>query len=118
MPRMRRGGSETARNALINLSNRPVHRQTVALFACVAGCAAFVVGCAVSLAMQSNIWPIGGIMFVPIGAVIGGVVGVPFAIRHTRRDRMARGLCPKCAYPVGTSDKCTECGAPVNRIRR
>lgn len=31
-----------------------------------------------------------------------------------RRRRMKRGLCPACAYPVGTSPVCTECGAPVN----
>ena len=32
--------------------------------------------------------------------------------------RIKRGLCPKCAYPVGTSTACTECGAAVNRIAR
>jgi hypothetical protein len=35
----------------------------------------------------------------------------PFAVR--RRRRIKRGLCPACAYPVGASDLCTECGKPV-----
>jgi hypothetical protein len=30
-----------------------------------------------------------------------------------RRMRIRRGLCPACAYPVGQSDVCTECGRPV-----
>ena len=34
-----------------------------------------------------------------------------FALRRWRRIR--RGLCPKCAYPVGTSTVCTECGHPI-----
>ena len=33
----------------------------------------------------------------------------PLALR--RRRRIKRGLCPKCAYPVGTNKRCTECGA-------
>jgi hypothetical protein len=41
--------------------------------------------------------------------------GTPFALRQWRRGRrIKRGLCPKCAYPVGTSDRCTECGAVVS----
>jgi hypothetical protein len=35
----------------------------------------------------------------------------PFALR--RRRRIKRGLCPACAYPVGDSSVCTECGAAV-----
>lgn len=27
-----------------------------------------------------------------------------------RRFRIHKGLCPQCAYPVGTSSQCTECG--------
>jgi len=41
---------------------------------------------------------------------------VPFVIvtqaRRWRRRR--RGLCERCAYPVGTSCVCSECGAPVH----
>jgi len=34
-----------------------------------------------------------------------------FAARRALRRR--RGLCEKCAYPIGTSPVCTECGAAV-----
>ena len=37
------------------------------------------------------------------------------AMRRWRRTK--RGLCPKCAYPVGSSDTCTECGRAVRDIR-
>jgi hypothetical protein len=30
-----------------------------------------------------------------------------------RRIRARRGQCPACAYPVGASNVCTECGRPV-----
>ena len=35
----------------------------------------------------------------------------PFALRRFLRVR--RGLCPKCAYPMGESGVCTECGKPL-----
>jgi hypothetical protein len=35
----------------------------------------------------------------------------PFAARRMLRRR--RGLCEKCAYPIGVSPVCTECGAAV-----
>jgi len=35
----------------------------------------------------------------------------PFALRRWRRIK--RNLCPACAYPIGTSPVCTECGQPV-----
>ena len=35
----------------------------------------------------------------------------PFQIR--RYWRRKRGLCPACAYPIGSSDVCTECGTPL-----
>ena len=36
-------------------------------------------------------------------------------ITGLRDRRIKRGLCPACAYPVGTNDVCTECGKPVKR---
>ena len=37
-----------------------------------------------------------------------------FAATSVRcRRRIKRGLCPACAYPVGTNPRCTECGKPV-----
>ncbi len=38
----------------------------------------------------------------------------PGAIKRTLRRR--RGLCPKCAYPVGPSELCTECGTARPRV--
>ena len=35
-----------------------------------------------------------------------------------RRRRMARGCCPECAYPVGASVNCAECGTPVPAAAR
>ena len=35
----------------------------------------------------------------------------PFTLR--RFLRLRRGLCPKCAYPMGESAVCTECGRPL-----
>lgn len=37
----------------------------------------------------------------------------PFALRRARRAR--RGLCLACAYPIGTSAICTECGRSVRK---
>ena len=37
----------------------------------------------------------------------------PFALRRFLRVR--RGLCPKCAYPMGESAVCTECGRALPR---
>ena len=34
-------------------------------------------------------------------------------VRRWRRCK--RGLCPKCAYPQGTSEVCTECGEKIHR---
>lgn len=46
-----------------------------------------------------------------LGAIVWVLVAIPFALRRRRRTR--RGLCARCAYPVGASDVCTECGARV-----
>ncbi len=39
------------------------------------------------------------------------LIAAPFALR--RFLRLRRGLCPKCAYPMGESAVCTECGKPL-----
>ena len=43
------------------------------------------------------------------------ILWLPFAALGVfrRRRRIKRGLCPACAYPIGTSDVCTECGKAV-----
>jgi hypothetical protein len=54
------------------------------------------------------IWPGFAINTVFYTAVLWLLFAAPFALR--RRRRIKRGLCPKCAYPVGASEVCTECG--------
>ena len=57
------------------------------------------------------LWP--GFAFNTIfyAAMLWVVFFVPGIVK--RRVRRRRGLCPACAYPVGTSDVCTECGAKL-----
>jgi hypothetical protein len=44
-------------------------------------------------------------------AILWLLFATPLELRRMRRIK--RGLCPACAYPVGASDLCTECGKPV-----
>jgi hypothetical protein len=44
-------------------------------------------------------------------AILWTFFAAPFALRRWRRVR--KGLCAKCAYPVGESAVCSECGRPV-----
>ena len=57
------------------------------------------------------IWPGFAINTVFYAVVLWLLFAAPVALR--RRRRIKRGLCPKCAYPVGTwgAERCTECGA-------
>jgi hypothetical protein len=48
-------------------------------------------------------------------AILWVLCAVPGSVRRWRRRR--RGLCPACAYPVGQSPTCTECGAAVDQNR-
>ena len=60
------------------------------------------------------IWPGFAINTLFYAAILRGgwlLFAAPFAVR--RRRRIKRGLCPACAYPIGTSEVCTECGKPV-----
>ena len=57
------------------------------------------------------LWPGFAINTVFYAAILWMLFASPFAMRRHRRIK--RGLCPACAYPVGTSDKCSECGKPV-----
>jgi hypothetical protein len=56
------------------------------------------------------IWPGFAINTLFYAAILWLLFAAPFALR--RRRRIKRGLCPKCAYPVGDSAVCTEWGAP------
>ena len=42
-------------------------------------------------------------------------IAISLALVLRGRGRVRRGLCPLCAYPIGTSPKCTECGLRVRR---
>jgi hypothetical protein len=57
------------------------------------------------------VWPGFAINTALYAAILWLLFAAPFALRRCRRIK--RGLCPACAYPVGTSDVCTECGAAV-----
>ena len=57
------------------------------------------------------IWPGFAINTFFYTAILWLLCAAPFALR--RRRRIKRNLCPACAYPVGSSDVCTECGKPV-----
>ena len=59
----------------------------------------------------SPIWPGFAINTVFYAAILWLLFAAPGRVRRWRRIR--RGLCAKCAYPVGTSEVCTECGAAI-----
>jgi len=79
-----------------------------------------------------SLWQLGipisrGLYYLPVAPIWSGFIintlfyavllwllwFAPFAARRMIRHR--RGQCEKCAYPVGTSSICTECGAAVVR---
>jgi len=57
------------------------------------------------------IWPGFAINTIFYAAILWVVFFVPGMVKRTLRRR--RNLCPACAYPVGMSPICTECGAVV-----
>ena len=57
------------------------------------------------------IWPGFAINTIFFAAILWMMFVFPGALR--RKWRITRGLCPACAYPVGSSPVCTECGKPV-----
>jgi hypothetical protein len=52
-----------------------------------------------------------------VATIAAGVIliGVFRKSRHETliRSRMAKGECVRCGYPLGTHDRCTECGCAV-----
>ena len=61
------------------------------------------------------IWPGFAINTMFYAAVLWLLFAAPLALRGVRRRRrIKRGLCVACAYPIGDSPVCTECGRPVN----
>jgi len=57
------------------------------------------------------VWPGSAINTVFYAVMLWLLFAAPFTLR--RRRRVRKGLCVKCAYPVGESDICTECGRAV-----
>ncbi len=63
---------------------------------------------------------------IPLGVVWPGFIvnmvfyavllWLPFVVR--RWGRVRRGLCPKCAYPMGESVVCTECGRALSSMAK
>jgi len=62
------------------------------------------------------IWPGFAINTLFYATILWLLFALPFTLRRWRRVR--RGLCAKCAYPVGASDVCTECGTAIHTGRR
>lgn len=53
-----------------------------------------------------------------VDSVVFAIILSGFSIMCGRlrgRSRLRRGMCPRCAYPIGTSPNCTECGRPLPR---
>ena len=59
------------------------------------------------------LWPGFAINTIFYAAMLWVVFFVPGKVKRTLRRR--RGQCPACAYPVGTSSVCTECGVAIRR---
>ena len=57
------------------------------------------------------IWPGYAVNTFFYAAILWLLILGPFAVR--RFLRLKRGLCPRCAYPIGESSVCTECGGAV-----
>jgi hypothetical protein len=53
-------------------------------------------------------WPGFAVNTLLYATVLWLLIPGPFVLR--RFVRVQRGLCPKCAYPMGESAVCTECG--------
>ncbi len=61
--------------------------------------------------LMRPIWPGFAINTLLYAALLWLLIPGPFVLR--RFLRLRRGLCPKCAYPIGESSVCTECGKPL-----
>jgi hypothetical protein len=59
------------------------------------------------------LWPGFGLNTLFYAAILATIFLVPAYIRRTLRRR--GGRCPTCAYPIGASPTCTECGSAACR---
>jgi len=60
---------------------------------------------------QTILWPGFAINTIFYAAILWLLFAIPGFAR--RRIRIKRGQCPACAYPIGESPICTECGTPI-----
>ena len=60
-------------------------------------------------------WPGFAVNTAFYAAVLWLLIAGPFGRRRFLRVR--RGLCPKCAYPMGEAAVCTECGGALAKRR-
>jgi hypothetical protein len=65
--------------------------------------------------LRTPLWPGFAINTVFYAVLLWMLFAGPFALR--RRLRIRRNQCAQCAYPIGVSPVCTECGAAVLRER-
>src|SRR5262245_28275407 len=62
-----------------------------------------------------TLWPGFAINTIFYATIVGMLFAAPGQVCRFRRWwRIKRGLCPACAYPVGASPICTECGGPIS----
>lgn len=59
------------------------------------------------------LWPGFAINTLFYAMILWGLFAATFTLR--RRRRIHKDLCPRCTYPVGECDVCTECGTTVKR---
>ncbi len=59
------------------------------------------------------LWPGFAVNTIFYATLLWLLIPGPFALRRFLRVR--RGLCPKCAYPIGESTVCSECGEPLRK---
>ncbi|MCI0362240.1 MAG: hypothetical protein L0Y44_03805 [Phycisphaerales bacterium] len=75
-------------------------------------------------ANSAPVWDVRALPLVPIwvgfaintifyAAILWLLFAGPGALHRWRR--LKRGLCPACAYPIGTSDTCSECGNAIEQ---
>jgi hypothetical protein len=62
--------------------------------------------------MRMPLWPGFAINTIFYAAILWALFFAPGSVRRMIRRR--RGLCPACAYPIGTSPVCTECGTTLS----
>ena len=61
------------------------------------------------------VWPGFAINTIFYALILWPLLAAPGFVR--RRRRLKRGLCPACAYPIGSSPVCTECGKELPERR-